>query len=67
MCKLDRKASTISDCSHSGLCSKCGVCGDEFGENVVFECPPIPEFKGHFKPNSEKVQRLRITFSKCNY
>lgn len=31
------EAATVPDCSHSGLCSECGVCGDDFGDNVVAE------------------------------
>ena len=44
----------------AGICSECGVCGDEFGDNVVAEVPPIPEFQGHYTPNSAKTQRLRF-------
>ena len=58
------EAATVPDCSHSGLCSECGVCGDEFGENVVFEPPPVPAFQGHYRPNSKKAQRLRFRFAK---
>jgi hypothetical protein len=38
------EALTVDDCSHNE-CSECGVCGDEFGDNVVVEPPPIPEFE----------------------
>lgn len=58
------EAATVPDCSHSGLCSECGVCGDGFGENVVAEAPPIPEFEGHYVPDTRRVQRVRLTFSK---
>lgn len=58
------EAATVPDCSHSGLCSECGVCGDDFGDNVVFEPPEIPEFKGHISPRSNKAQRLHFRFSK---
>lgn len=58
------EAATVPDCSHSGLCSECGVCGDEFGENVVFEPPPVPDFKGHYRPNATRAQRLRFRFAK---
>lgn len=58
------EAATVPDCSHSGLCSECGVCGDDFGENVVFEPPPVPEFHGHYRPDSTKAQRLRFRFAK---
>ena len=59
------EAATVPDCSHSGICTECGVCGDdEFGENVVYEPPPIPEFNGHYRPDATKAQRLRFRFSK---
>jgi len=57
------EAATVPDCSFEG-CSHCGICGTDFGHNVVIEAPPIPEFAGHFKPNQEKVQRLRVGFGK---
>lgn len=59
-----KQAATVPDCSHSGLCSECGVCGDDFGENVVFTPPPIPHFHGNSRPNEVKAQRLRLTFRK---
>lgn len=31
-----------------------------FGRNVVYEPPPIPEFEGHYRPNSTRAQRLRF-------
>lgn len=58
------EAATVPDCSHSGLCSECGVCGDEFGENIVFEPPPVPDFKGHYRPDATRAQRLRFRFAK---
>jgi len=54
----------VPDCSHSGLCSECGVCGEAHGHNVVHPPPPIPPFEGHYSPNIEKAQRVRIRFSK---
>jgi radical SAM-linked protein len=57
------EAATVPDCSFEG-CSHCGICGTDFGHNVVIAPPPIPEFAGHFKPNQEKVQRLRVWFGK---
>ena len=27
---------------------------------MVFEPPPIPEFVGHYKPDTRQVQRLRF-------
>ncbi|PSC72413.1 Radical SAM domain [Micractinium conductrix] len=60
------EAATVPDCSHSGICTECGVCddGEHFGENVVHEPPPIPEFEGHYRPNATKAQRLRFRFAK---
>jgi uncharacterized protein (DUF2344 family) len=58
------EAATVPDCSHSGLCSKCGVCSDDFGENVVAEPPTIPKFKGHYVPDTRRIQRIRLTFHK---
>jgi len=56
-------AATVPDCSFAG-CSHCGVCGTDFGHNIVVEPPPIPEFVGHFVPNQERVQRLRVWLGK---
>ncbi|PSR19707.1 TIGR03960 family radical SAM protein [filamentous cyanobacterium CCP3] len=54
---------TVPDCSFEG-CSHCGVCGPDFGHNIVVPPPPIPAFAGHSQPSSERVQRLRITLGK---
>jgi radical SAM family uncharacterized protein/radical SAM-linked protein len=54
---------TVPDCSFEG-CSHCGVCGTDFGHNVVVPPPPIPDFLGHFQPDTNKVQRLRARFGK---
>jgi radical SAM family uncharacterized protein/radical SAM-linked protein len=56
-------AATVPDCSFEG-CSHCGVCGTDFGHNVVIEPLPIPAFTGHFVPDTTKSQRLRIEFGK---
>lgn len=56
-------AATVPDCSFDG-CSHCGVCGVDFGHNIVAPVPPIPDFDGTFKPNTERVQRLRVWFGK---
>jgi radical SAM family uncharacterized protein/radical SAM-linked protein len=53
----------VPDCSFEG-CSHCGVCGTDFGHNVVVPPPPIPDFLGHFQADTNKVQRLRLTFGK---
>ncbi len=57
------EATIVPDCSYEG-CSQCGICGTDFGHNIVAEVPPIPEFDGEFKPNQKRVQRLRIWFGK---
>jgi radical SAM family uncharacterized protein/radical SAM-linked protein len=56
-------AGIVPDCSFDG-CSHCGVCGTDFGHNVVVPPLPIPEFTGQFIPNTNKVQRLRVWFGK---
>ena len=56
-------AATVPDCSFDG-CSHCGVCGTDFGHNVVVPPLPIPQFEGYFKPNTDRVQRLRVTLGK---
>jgi radical SAM family uncharacterized protein/radical SAM-linked protein len=56
-------AATVPDCSFAG-CSHCGVCGLDFGHNIVVQPPPIPKFIGHFVPNQQRVQRLRVWFGK---
>jgi radical SAM family uncharacterized protein/radical SAM-linked protein len=57
------EAATVPDCSFDG-CSHCGVCGADFGHNVVIPPPPIPQFAGQFVPNQERVQRVRVWFGK---
>ena len=56
-------AATVPDCAYEG-CSHCGVCGTDFGHNIVVEPPAIPEFAGHFKPNQHKEQKIRMWFGK---
>ncbi|MCU0535978.1 MAG: TIGR03960 family B12-binding radical SAM protein, partial [Hydrococcus sp. Prado102] len=57
------EAAIVPDCSFEG-CSHCGVCGLDFGHNIVVEAPPIPQFSGHFQPNHNRVQRFRVWFGK---
>ena len=57
------EAATVPDCAFDG-CSHCGVCGTDFGHNVVVPPPEIPEFKGHFQPNQERKQKIRVWFGK---
>ncbi len=56
-------AATVPDCSFDS-CSHCGVCGPDFGHNVVIPPPAIPKYTGHFVPNTTKAQRLRVWFGK---
>jgi radical SAM family uncharacterized protein/radical SAM-linked protein len=58
-------AATVPDCAFEG-CSHCGVCGTDFGHNIVVKPPAIPEFAGHFKPNQDKEQKLRMWFGKID-
>ncbi|QDZ38907.1 TIGR03960 family B12-binding radical SAM protein [Euhalothece natronophila Z-M001] len=57
------EAATVPDCSYAG-CSHCGVCGIDFGHNIVVEPPEIPKFEGHFQPDQTRNQRIRLRFSK---
>ncbi|MBW4470969.1 MAG: TIGR03936 family radical SAM-associated protein [Stenomitos rutilans HA7619-LM2] len=57
------QAATVPDCSFDG-CSHCGVCSTEFGHNVVVTPPAMPPFAGHFVPNQQRVQRLRVWLGK---
>ena len=56
-------AATVPDCAFEG-CSHCGVCGTDFGHNIVVKPPTIPKFEGHFKPNQDKEQKIRMWFGK---
>ncbi|WP_267384497.1 TIGR03960 family B12-binding radical SAM protein [Cyanobacterium sp. uoEpiScrs1] len=56
-------AATVSDCAFNS-CSNCGVCGPDFGHNIVIEPPLIPEFQGKFEPNKNRAQRIRVQFGK---
>ena len=57
------EAATVPDCAFEG-CSQCGICGLDFGHNVVVEPPPLPQYAGEFHPNQKRVQRLRVWFGK---
>ena len=56
-------AIAVPDCSFEG-CSHCGICGPDFGHNVVVPPPEVPSFVGHFKPNQERAQRIRVWVGK---
>lgn len=45
-------------------CSSCGVCGDEMGNNITIEPPPIPKYEGVFQPSTDSIQRFRVAFKK---
>jgi radical SAM family uncharacterized protein/radical SAM-linked protein len=57
------EAATVPDCSFEG-CSHCGICGPDFGHNIVVPPLEIPSFAGHFKPDQTRAQRLRIKVGK---
>ncbi len=57
------EAAIVPDCSFEG-CSHCGVCGVDFGHNIVIPPPEIPRFSGHFEPNQTRAQRLRVRLGK---
>ncbi len=57
------EAATVPDCAYEG-CSHCGICGTDFGYNVVEKAPPIPKFDGEFRPNQQREQRFRVKFGK---
>jgi radical SAM family uncharacterized protein/radical SAM-linked protein len=57
------EAATVPDCAFDG-CSHCGVCGIDFGHNIVIPPPSIPSFAGHFRPNRDREQRIRVWFGK---
>ncbi len=57
------EAVVVPDCSFDA-CYSCGVCGSDFGHNVVVPPLPIPEFQGQPQAHGEKVQRLRVWFGK---
>ena len=59
------EAATVPDCAFEG-CSHCGVCGTDFGHNIVVKPPEIPKFEGHFKPNQDKQQKIRMWFGKVD-
>ena len=55
----------LPDCAFD-KCSHCGVCGLDFGHNIVVPPPPIPKFNGYGQVNNIKVQRFRVYFGKIN-
>ncbi|WP_029681724.1 TIGR03960 family B12-binding radical SAM protein [Picosynechococcus sp. NKBG15041c] len=57
------EAAIVPDCAFDG-CSHCGVCSTDFGHNIVYQPPEIPEFVGQFQKDQERLQRLRVRFGK---
>ncbi|EDX87289.1 radical SAM domain protein [Synechococcus sp. PCC 7335] len=57
------EAAVVPDCSFEG-CSHCGICGPDFGHNIVVPPLEIPQFVGHFRPNQDRAQRIRIQAGK---
>jgi radical SAM family uncharacterized protein/radical SAM-linked protein len=57
------ESAVVPDCAFEG-CSHCGVCGVDFGHNIVIPPPPIPQVEGNFEPNQTRVQRIRLWFGK---
>lgn len=57
------EAAIVPDCSFEG-CSHCGVCGVDFGHNIVIPPPAIPGFVGHFEPDQTRAQRIRVRMGK---
>ncbi len=56
-------AKVIPDCSFGG-CSACGVCGPEFGHNIVIPPPEIPAISLDKPIVPPRVQRIRLKFGK---
>jgi len=57
------EAATVPDCAFDG-CSHCGICGTDFGHNIVYQQPEIPEFVGEFQRDQQRLQRFRVRFGK---
>ncbi len=63
------EAITVADCSFD-QCSACGICGTDFGHNVVLPPPPIPKLDVKSHPRAtppEPIppsQRFRIVYAK---
>ncbi|MEO0407329.1 MAG: TIGR03936 family radical SAM-associated protein, partial [Cyanobacteria bacterium P01_A01_bin.135] len=55
-------AATVPDCAFEG-CSHCGICGPDFGHNIVVPPPSIPALDPPNIPNTRQ-QRLRVHFGK---
>lgn len=66
-------AMTVEDCSFEG-CSACGICGPEFGHNILISPPDLPDLPPQPQPPTQtpslsqapipSAQRFRITYTK---
>lgn len=61
------EAMTVPDCSFEG-CSACGICGSDFGHNIVLPPAPVPAIRSQkWDPKTEPVpaaQRFRLVYGK---
>ncbi len=53
---------TVPDCSFDS-CSHCGICGEDFGHNIIVTPPPVPHMQQRNLP-TVSVQKLRVKFGK---
>ncbi|MEO1131715.1 MAG: TIGR03960 family B12-binding radical SAM protein, partial [Cyanobacteria bacterium J06639_1] len=56
------EAATVPDCSFEG-CSHCGICGIDFGHNIVLPALPIPDIQPT-EIQTKSLQRVRVTYAK---
>mgnify|MGYP005838084375 CR=1 FL=1 len=55
---------TVEDCSFHG-CSRCGICGPNFGHNQIVPPLPIPEYQPVIATKDiVRVQKVRLKFGK---
>lgn len=53
----------VPDCSFDS-CSHCGICGEDFGANVVLAPRAVPQLHTPSGPQVQPQQRLRVVFAK---
>ncbi|WP_287127751.1 TIGR03960 family B12-binding radical SAM protein [Candidatus Cyanaurora vandensis] len=56
-------AQVVPDCSFDS-CSHCGICGEDFGSNIVLAPAPMPPVNRDKPLPTQVVQRLRVRFGK---
>ncbi|MEM6445783.1 MAG: TIGR03960 family B12-binding radical SAM protein [Cyanobacteria bacterium P01_D01_bin.123] len=61
-CARAMAAATVPDCSFES-CSHCGICGIDFGHNIVLPPLPIAEIQP-VEIQTQSVQRVRVTYAK---